>query len=168
MNKHRGSQKPDDEQLHVLPLYVIDESDEFGDIQAQNDKFKNGSVEMLSKYGFTCDTKRIYITRVLYFVCNATGWCNCLAFCAFPQIPVRGQSEIGAADAVPPKETQRRRARIDQRSARGAKGTATARTKPSAKSPGTSKPPRGNRHDPTVLTSRSFYRSLRRLWTARR
>lgn len=50
LNKHRGVQKPDDEQLHVLPLYVVDESDEFGDKQAQNDKFKNGSVEMLSKY----------------------------------------------------------------------------------------------------------------------
>lgn len=50
MNKHRGMQKPDDEQLHVLPLYVVDESDEFGDKQAQNDKFKNGSVEILSKY----------------------------------------------------------------------------------------------------------------------
>lgn len=49
LNKHRGLQKPEDEQLHVLPLYVIDESDEFGDKQAQNDKLKNGSVEMLSK-----------------------------------------------------------------------------------------------------------------------
>lgn len=50
LNKHRGFQKSDDEQLHVLPLYVVDESDEFGDKQAQSDKFKNGSVEMLSKY----------------------------------------------------------------------------------------------------------------------
>lgn len=50
LNKHRGAQKPDDEQLHVLPLYVIDESDEYGDKQAQTDKFHNGSVEMLSKY----------------------------------------------------------------------------------------------------------------------
>lgn len=50
MNKHRGMQKPEDEQLHVLPLYVIDESDEFGDKQAQNDKFNNGAIEMLSKY----------------------------------------------------------------------------------------------------------------------
>lgn len=50
LNKHRGARKPDDEQLHVLPLYVIDESDEFGDERAQRDKFENGAVEMLSKY----------------------------------------------------------------------------------------------------------------------
>lgn len=50
LNKHRGLQKPEDEQLHVLPLYIIDESDEFGDKVAQSNKFKNGSVEMLSKY----------------------------------------------------------------------------------------------------------------------
>lgn len=55
LNKHRGFQKPDDEQLHVLPLYVVDESDEFGDKQAQSDKFKNGSVEMLSK--FPCEVR---------------------------------------------------------------------------------------------------------------
>lgn len=50
MTKHRGLEKPKDEQLHVLPLYVIDDSDEFGNEQDQNDKFKNGSIEMLSKY----------------------------------------------------------------------------------------------------------------------
>ncbi|XP_060080754.1 uncharacterized protein LOC132560122 [Ylistrum balloti] len=50
LTKHRGLEKPDDEQLHVLPLYVMDLEDENGSRDAQVEKIKNGSLECLQVY----------------------------------------------------------------------------------------------------------------------
>ncbi|XP_045469802.1 DNA N6-methyl adenine demethylase isoform X3 [Harmonia axyridis] len=50
LTKNRSSQKPLDEQLHVLPMYVIDSSDEFGSAENQRNKVALGSIEILQKY----------------------------------------------------------------------------------------------------------------------
>lgn len=40
---------PDDEQLHVLPMYIMDTSDEFGDEEAQKKKNESGACKLLEK-----------------------------------------------------------------------------------------------------------------------
>ncbi|KAK8729462.1 hypothetical protein OTU49_008479 [Cherax quadricarinatus] len=50
LTKHRGFSKPDDEQLHVLPLYIIDPVDEAGSYTSYHRKVQSGALEVLAKY----------------------------------------------------------------------------------------------------------------------
>lgn len=51
MTRHRGFDKPtDDEQLHVLPHYVLAGVDECGSVEGQRNKVESGAVEILTRY----------------------------------------------------------------------------------------------------------------------
>ncbi|GFS23765.1 methylcytosine dioxygenase TET2 [Elysia marginata] len=48
--KHRGPGPAQDEQFHVLPLYVLDATDEYGSRQGQVDKVRAGALQVLNQY----------------------------------------------------------------------------------------------------------------------
>ncbi|XP_044750439.1 DNA N6-methyl adenine demethylase isoform X2 [Coccinella septempunctata] len=50
LTKKSTSKTPPDEQLHVLPMYVVDATDEFGSTENQQNKIALGSIEALHKY----------------------------------------------------------------------------------------------------------------------
>lgn len=50
LTKHRGFDKPQEEQLHVLPLCVLDSTDEFGSEEGQKRKKRMGALESLDNY----------------------------------------------------------------------------------------------------------------------
>ena len=50
LTKHRGLSVPSDEQLHVLPLYVMEMTDENGSEQGQWAKVQAGALEVLQTY----------------------------------------------------------------------------------------------------------------------
>ena len=53
LTKHRGHGRPDDEQLHVLPLCILDYTDELGSAESQRRKVADGSVECLRAFPMT-------------------------------------------------------------------------------------------------------------------
>ncbi|KAJ8319112.1 hypothetical protein KUTeg_004203 [Tegillarca granosa] len=50
LTKHRGLDKPQDEQLHVLPMYVMDLADDNGSMEAMYDQIRSGALEVLQQY----------------------------------------------------------------------------------------------------------------------
>ena len=82
LTKHRGHRRPDEEQLHVLPLCVLDTTDEFGNDEAQRRKVANGSIECLEAFPMTtrlhrqpviCKRKRLKLAAAARAAARAAG-----------------------------------------------------------------------------------------------
>ncbi|XP_064458081.1 methylcytosine dioxygenase TET-like isoform X2 [Ornithodoros turicata] len=59
LTKYRQNEKPDDEQLHVLPLYILDPTDENGKKDGIDEKVRNGALEILKKYPTKARVRRV-------------------------------------------------------------------------------------------------------------
>ncbi|KAL3877398.1 hypothetical protein ACJMK2_035109 [Sinanodonta woodiana] len=62
LTKHRGFNKPDDEQLHVLPLYVMESTDENESYDGQWAKIQSGALEVLHKYPLEARIRAVPLT----------------------------------------------------------------------------------------------------------
>jgi len=74
LTKHRGLSKAEDEQLHVLPLYTIDETDEFGDRDNQIKKSMNGAIEILNRWD-TIHVSYIVVVGLLWSLERSLSTC---------------------------------------------------------------------------------------------
>lgn len=69
LTKHRGLSKPEDEQLHTLPMYVLDDTDEWGSREGIVNRVHSGALEvvfhaLLRIVRFVCAVSDV--TRVSY------------------------------------------------------------------------------------------------------
>lgn len=50
LTKHRGLTLSDDEQLHVLPMYVLDSTDELDNVHLLTERMHSGALDVLHAY----------------------------------------------------------------------------------------------------------------------
>ncbi|KAG5885319.1 hypothetical protein JTB14_020691 [Gonioctena quinquepunctata] len=65
LTKHRSLSKPEDEQLHVLPMYVAEDTDEFGSNENQEEKVRTGGIDVLEKYSSEVRTRSVPAEKCL-------------------------------------------------------------------------------------------------------